>query len=349
MLGRAVRKWLRPAIFFGAVCGIAIFSPPRAQAQDEGPDSISALPTPTGPDDSTAAADYVRKPTDPPPFNAKSPQAIAARKRAAAAKPRLAEVPTTDGTAVVLPPGSAKVMTAQLPVAAAKPAIPVPSTATPPFGPGPATQSNSAGAPPAAPVTATPLAAPTTATPFAAPVTATPFAAPASETPFAGPPSETPPTAPLTAPPTNPSATASSPAAPPATTVVPLYATPLPASPPETVAPEAATPPAAAAPPAEAEPPVGAAPPGAPVAAPESGSEAPEAPANGQRPGVIGVDSYGQQTSAPPQSAGQPPATPVPENVASPPGAMAPTSMPPSDVPQGTPSSPNQGQSPQVQ
>ena len=43
----------------------------RAAAQDEGADSISALPTPSGPDESTPAADYVRKPTDPPPFNPK--------------------------------------------------------------------------------------------------------------------------------------------------------------------------------------------------------------------------------------------------------------------------------------
>jgi hypothetical protein len=343
MFGRAERVWLRPAIFFGAVCGIAIFSPPRASAQSEGSDSISALPTPSGPDESSPAADYVRKPTDPPPFNAKSPQAIAARKRAAAEKPRLAEVPTTDGTAVVAPPGSAKVLTSEFPVTAAKPAIPIPSTATPPFAPGPSSQPSSAAAPGAAPVTATPFAAPTTATPFAAPTTATPLAAPAPEAP---------PTAPLTAPPTNPAASPPPSAAPPGPTVVPLYATPLPASPPETAAaPEAATPPAAATPPEEAAPPVGAAPPGAPVAAPESAAEAPEAPTSGRPANVVGVDSYGQ-TSAPgqlpPQPIGQPAATPVPDNGALPPSA-APTSLPPSDVPQGPPPIEYPPQSPQGQ
>jgi len=327
MLGRAERMWLRPAIFFGAVCGIAIVCPPRGFAQSEGSDSISALPTPSGPDDSTPAADYVRKPTDPPPFNSKSPQAIAARKRAAAEKPRLAQVPTTDGTAAAVPPGSAKVMTSQLlPAAAAKPAIPIPSTATPPFAPG------GAAAPGAAPVTATPFAAPTTATPFSAPVTATPFEAPASGTP---------PAAPLTAAPTSPAAAAPPSAGPPATTVVPLYATPVPASPPDTAAaPESAAPPAAATPPEEAAAPEGAAPPGVPVAAPGSAAEAPEAPASGQRPNVVGVDSYGQ-TIAPAQPTGQPPATPVPASEV-PPSTTAPTSMPPSDMPQGTPASPSQ-------
>ena len=130
MLGRGVRVWLRPAIFFSAVCGSAAICSASAYAQDEGPDSISALPTPNGPDESTPAADYVRRPTDPPPFNPRGAQATAARKREAAkreaatreaAKRQLAEVPTTDGTSVVAPPGSAKVMTSQLPVAAARP------------------------------------------------------------------------------------------------------------------------------------------------------------------------------------------------------------------------------------
>ena len=100
MLGSAVRMWLRPAIFFSAFCGSAfICSAASASPRDDGPDSISALPAPTGPDESTPAADYVRKPTDPPPFNPGSSQATAARKREAARR-KVAQVPTTDGTTV---------------------------------------------------------------------------------------------------------------------------------------------------------------------------------------------------------------------------------------------------------
>ena len=132
--------------------------------------------------------------------------------------------------------------------------------------------------------------------------------------------------------------------------MVPLYATPLPAGPPDTAAaPEAATPPAGATPPAEAEPAVAAAPPGAPVAAPESAAEAPEAPAGGRPANVVGVDSYGQ-TSTPaqlPQPLGQPGVTPVPDTGALP--AAAPTSLPPTDLPQGSPASPNQAEPPQFQ
>src|SRR6185369_1089576 len=105
MLGSAVRMWLRPAIFFSAVFGSAVISPASVSAstQDDGPDSISALPTPSGPDESTPAADYVRKPTDPPPFNPKSVQATTARKREAGNR-KVAQVPTTDGTNVAAPP-----------------------------------------------------------------------------------------------------------------------------------------------------------------------------------------------------------------------------------------------------
>ena len=348
VLGSPVRMWLRPAIFFGAIWGSAVMSyPGSASAEEQGSNSISALPTPSGPDESSRSADYVRKPTDPPPFNPRSAQATAALKREAS-KRKVAEVPTTDGTTVAPPPGSAKVMTAQLP-AAARPAIPIPSTATPPFAPGPATQPSTA--PTAAPVTATPFAAPATATPFAAPVTATPAGAPSSETPA---------NTPLTAPPVNPAAVAPAPPAPAGATVVPLYATPVPAAPPESAAtPEAATPPGEATPPQGATPPgetpepaaaaspgatVAAPPPavsapaGAPVAAPGGPSEAPQAPVSGQRPSVVGVDSYGQTSApaqAPPQSAGRPyqPAPTTAPNTATAPTVPPPTTMPPSDMP----------------
>src|ERR1700689_4521624 len=82
MLGRAVRVCLQPAIFVSAVLAGGVFFPPTAHAQDDSPSSISALPTSTGPDESTSSSDYVRKPTDPPPFNPKSVQAVTARKRA---------------------------------------------------------------------------------------------------------------------------------------------------------------------------------------------------------------------------------------------------------------------------
>ena len=95
VLGSPVRMWLRPAIFFGAIWGSAVMSyPGSASAEEQGSNSISALPTPSGPDESSRSADYVRKPTDPPPFNPRSAQATAALKREAS-KRKVAEVPTT--------------------------------------------------------------------------------------------------------------------------------------------------------------------------------------------------------------------------------------------------------------
>src|SRR5580698_6332478 len=69
MVGSAARRWLGPAVFFSAVRGSALVGPGSAPARaqdDDSSSSISALPTLTGPDESTHAADYVRKPTDPP-------------------------------------------------------------------------------------------------------------------------------------------------------------------------------------------------------------------------------------------------------------------------------------------
>ena len=84
MLGRAVRVCLRPAVFFSPILGIAILQPVPAFADNDPATSISALPAPTGPDQSSASADHVRKPTDPPSFDPKSTQAVNARQRAAA-------------------------------------------------------------------------------------------------------------------------------------------------------------------------------------------------------------------------------------------------------------------------
>jgi hypothetical protein len=84
------------------------------------------------------------------------------------------------------------------------------------------------------------------------------------------------------------------------------------------------------------------------VAAPEAPSEAPQAPVSGQRPNVVGVDSYGQ-TSVPGQPAPQPTSQPpqadpttAPSTGGFPATPPPPTSLPPSDMPQSSPPIPNQ-------
>ena len=91
MPSRAIRLCPRAAIVFsafslilgGAIVGRAVRARGRTTIQ---PYSISALPTATGPDQSSPSADYVRKTTDPPRFDPKSVQAVSARKRAEATR-----------------------------------------------------------------------------------------------------------------------------------------------------------------------------------------------------------------------------------------------------------------------
>jgi hypothetical protein len=90
----------------------------------------------------------------------------------------------------------------------------------------------------------------------------------------------------------------------------------------------------------------------APPGAPASAAEAPETPGSGRRSAVVGVDSYGQasaqvQPAAP--SVGQPPVPATPQNPAAPVNVAPPSNLPPSDVPQGPPSTPVQPMSPQFQ
>ena len=80
----AFRKCLRSAVF--VVAAVCTFATNRAHAQSG--DSISPLSNVTGPADSTPSADYVRKGTEPPRFDPNSPEAQAARAKAASAPPK---------------------------------------------------------------------------------------------------------------------------------------------------------------------------------------------------------------------------------------------------------------------
>ncbi len=78
-------RCLRFLIFVGAAVVVVVSGANRAHAESN--ELISPLSNITGPVDSSPSADYVRRPTDPPRFDADSPAAKAARARAAAAAP----------------------------------------------------------------------------------------------------------------------------------------------------------------------------------------------------------------------------------------------------------------------
>src|SRR5262245_9331036 len=98
--GRGVGQCLRSAVFVGVAFLVVAAGASRARAEGDG--AISPFPSATGPVDSTLnygestpSADYVRKQTEPPRFDANSPAAKAAR--AAAPPPRPVAPPVTKG------------------------------------------------------------------------------------------------------------------------------------------------------------------------------------------------------------------------------------------------------------
>src|SRR5206468_2392777 len=87
------RRCLGCAIFFAGV--VAAPSARRALAQAD--NSISSLSTNSGPGDSTPAADYVRRQTEPPRFDPNSPAAQAERAKAPP-PPKAARPPSSPGS-----------------------------------------------------------------------------------------------------------------------------------------------------------------------------------------------------------------------------------------------------------
>ncbi|HVV15626.1 MAG TPA: hypothetical protein VHH90_00375 [Polyangia bacterium] len=117
--------------------------------------------------DVASSADHVRANTEPPPFDANSPEAVRARKQAAA-------------EAKLAPPKSAPARPDPRPAAPAEPA-----SETPP-GDADTTTAQVTATPLGRPVTATPFTRPPSAAPASAPVTATPMGAPVTATPSSG-------------------------------------------------------------------------------------------------------------------------------------------------------------------
>ena len=293
MLGRGMRQGIGTATFVGVMGAAAVFFPLAARAQSNLGDSISSLPTPVGPDDSTHSADYVRKQTEPPPFDPKSRQATSERQtHPPAARPvpaaragsvaqnitvnpvNPAIAPLRGGTPPVVAP--APTPAAPAPVTATSPLPPV--SATPSTAPQPLTPTELEGPAPAA-LPANNEAAESRAA-AAAPNGAVPVPVPFEEAPR----------------PEVNSAVLAAPS---------VVVTPPPSSdtaPPES-APEAApAPPPAPAPEATPVEPTSAAPSAA--SNPATPSATAPAPASTRAaPNVVGVDSYGRSSAAPPAAA----------------------------------------------
>ena len=321
MLGRGMRCGIGTATFVGVMGAAAVLFPPGARAQSNLGASISSLPTPNGPDDSTQSSDYVRRPTEPPAFDPKSAQAVIERKthppevRPVAAHP--VPPPRQVAQAITVNP----VNPAIAPLRGGTPPVvaPAPSPAAPPS------------------VTATSPLPPVSATPATAPQ-------PRTSTEVEG-------EAPATLPANNEPAESRAAAAAPNGEVAPSGAPFEPAPGPEVVnraflaAPSVVVtpPPSAEGAPSEGAPETAPAAPAAPAngtatapaesgaAAPASSAEAPavaapaapttaNAPTTGTAatrttapasPNVIGVDSYGRSSAATPAApASSPAATP---------------------------------------
>jgi hypothetical protein len=102
---RSLGECLRPLTFVVAIGVLA--AAPAARAQRVRDDSISALPVPDGPGDSTASPDHVRLPTEPPRFDPNSAAAARARKQQAQEAPVVKSTRSTNPAPGVEAPSSA--------------------------------------------------------------------------------------------------------------------------------------------------------------------------------------------------------------------------------------------------
>ena len=325
MLGRGMRRGIGTATLVGVMGAGAAFFPLTARAQSNLGDSISSLPTPAGPDDSTHAADHVRTQTEPPPFDPKSPQAVTERKthppEAHPVKSPRADSVAQNITVNPVNPAIAPLRGGTPPVVAPAPApaVPAPVTATSPSAPVTATPSTAA-----QPLTPTELEGPA---PAALPAnneateSRAAAAAPNGAVSPAGVPTEEPVQPDVRGAVLAPSVVVTPP---PAAEPAPTEETAPPAAP--EAAPQAASPEATGATPATTTP-GSATPTTTTPARASSNAPTPNRGVGSAAPNVVGVDSYGRSSAGPPSSA---PPSAAPEDQVLPPSIGDPSNtLPP--------------------